>query len=152
MTRLTVLLSAILAAAALRLVPHPPNFSPIDAMALFSGAYLGRRWIAFVAPLAALLLSDLALGFYAGMTTVYATVALIVVIGWWVSSRRTPLRIGTAAIAGSVAFFAITTTKFRWIKNSAIDIGQLLREMFGNSSLRTALRPFGIEFERRNLR
>ena len=108
MTRLTVLLSAILAAAALRLVPHPPNFSPIDAMALFSGAYLGRRWIAFVAPLAALLLSDLALGFYAGMTTVYATVALIVVIGWWVSSRRTPLRIGTAAIAGSVAFFAIT--------------------------------------------
>jgi hypothetical protein len=108
MTRLTVLLSAILAAAALRLVPHPPNFSPIDAMALFSGAYLGRRGIAFVAPLAALFLSDLVLGFYHGMATVYATVALIVMIGWWVSSRRTPLRIGIAAIASSVAFFAIT--------------------------------------------
>ena len=108
MTRLTVLLSAIIAAAALRLVPHPPNFSPIDAMALFSGAYLGRRWIAFVAPLAALVLSDLVLGFYAGMATVYATVALVVVIGWWLSSRRTPLRIGAAAIASSVTFFAIT--------------------------------------------
>jgi hypothetical protein len=36
--RLAALLLAILAAAALRLVPHPPNFSPIDAMALFSGA------------------------------------------------------------------------------------------------------------------
>ena len=108
MTRLTVLLSAIIAAAALRLVPHPPNFSPIDAMALFSGAYLGRRWIAFVAPLAALLLSDLVLGFYAGMATVYATVALVVVIGWWLSSCRTPLRIGAAAIAGSVTFFGIT--------------------------------------------
>ena len=107
-TRLAALLSAIVAAAALRLVPHPPNFSPIDAMALFSGAYLGRRWIAFVAPLAALLLSDLVLGFYAGMTMVYATVALIVVIGWWVSSRRTPMRIAGAAIASSVAFFAIT--------------------------------------------
>jgi hypothetical protein len=108
MTRLIALLSAIAAAAALRLVPHPPNFSPIDAMALFSGAYLGRRWVAFVAPLAALLLSDLVLGFYHGMATVYATVALIVVIGWWVSLRRTPLRIAVGAVAGSVTFFVIT--------------------------------------------
>jgi hypothetical protein len=106
--RLAALLSAIVAAAALRLVPHPPNFSPIDAMALFSGAYLGKRGIAFVAPLAALLLSDLVLGFYHGMATVYATVALIVVIGWWISSRRTPLRIAAAAIASSVIFFVIT--------------------------------------------
>ena len=55
------------AAAALRLVPHPPNFTPIGAMALFSGAYLGRRVLAFAAPLAALLLSDLVLGFYPGI-------------------------------------------------------------------------------------
>ena len=108
MTRLIALLSAIAAAAALRLVPHPPNFSPIDAMALFSGAYLGRRGIAFVAPLAALVLSDLVLGFYHGVATVYATVALIVVIGWWLSSKRTPLRIGAAAIMSSVTFFVIT--------------------------------------------
>jgi hypothetical protein len=107
-TRLLALLSAIVAAAALRLVPHPPNFSPIDAMALFSGAYLGRRSLAFVAPLAALLLSDLVLGFYAGMAFVYASVALVVLIGWWVSSRRTALRIGVGALAGSVAFFVIT--------------------------------------------
>ena len=107
-TRLLALLSAIVAAAALRLVPHPPNFSPIDAMALFSGAYLGRRSLAFVAPLAALLLSDLVLGFYAGMAFVYASVALVVLIGWWVSSRRTALRIAAGALAGSVAFFVIT--------------------------------------------
>ena len=108
MTRLIALLSAIAAATALRLVPHPPNFSPIDAMALFSGAYLGRRGIAFVAPLAALFLSDLVLGFYHGVATVYATVALIVVIGWWLSSKRTPLRIGAAAIMSSVTFFVVT--------------------------------------------
>ena len=106
--RLAALLTAIAVAALLRLVPHPPNFSPIDAMALFSGAYVGRRALAFVAPLAALLLSDLVLGFYHGIATVYATVALIVVIGWWVSSRRTPLRIGAGALAGTVAFFVIT--------------------------------------------
>ena len=108
MTRLVALLSAIAGAAALRLVPHPPNFSPIDARALFSGAYVGRRALAFAAPLLALLLSDLVLGFYAGMNFVYASVALIVLIGWWLSERRTVLRVVTAAVAGSVAFFVIT--------------------------------------------
>jgi hypothetical protein len=107
-TRLLALLSAIAAAAALRLVPHPPNFSPIAAMALFSGAYVGRRGLAFVAPLAALLVSDAVLGFYSEMTFVYASVALIVLIGWWVSSRRTALRIGFAAVASSVLFYLIT--------------------------------------------
>ena len=106
--RLIALLSAIIVAAGLRLVPHPPNFSPIDAMALFSGAYLGRRALAFLAPLGALLLSDLVLGFYHGQATVYFSVALIVMIGMVALTRRPPLRVGAAAIASAVLFFAIT--------------------------------------------
>lgn len=106
--RLIALLSAIIIAAGLRLVPHPPNFSPIDAMALFSGAYLGRRALAFVAPLGALLLSDLVLGFYHGQETVYFSVALIVMIGMVALTRRSALRVGTAAIVSSILFFVIT--------------------------------------------
>jgi hypothetical protein len=106
--RLLVLLSAILVAAALRLLPHPPNFTPIGAMALFGGAYLGRRWLAFAAPIGALLLSDLVLGFYHGMVTVYATVALIVLVGWVALSRVSPLRVGAAALASSILFFVVT--------------------------------------------
>jgi hypothetical protein len=109
MTRLTAILSAILVAAILRLVPHPPNFTPIGAMALFSGAYLGRRGaIAFLAPLGALFLSDLVLGFYHGMATVYFSVALIVVLGWLTLQRVSPLRVGGAALLSSVLFFVIT--------------------------------------------
>jgi hypothetical protein len=108
MTRLIALLSAIAAAAALRLVPHPPNFSPIDAMALFGGAYLGRRALAFVAPLGALLLSDAILGFYSGMEFQYLSVALIVLVGWVALSRVSPLRLAAAAVASSILFFAIT--------------------------------------------
>jgi len=107
-TRVVALLSAILLAAALRLVPHPPNFTPIGAMALFSGAYLGRRAIAFAAPLGALLLSDLVLGFYHGQATVYFSVALIAMLGMLALSRVSVLRIGTAAVASSVLFFVIT--------------------------------------------
>ena len=106
--RLLALLSAIVAAAALRLVPHPPNFTPIGAMALFSGAYLGRRPLAFALPLAALLLSDLVLGFYHGVATVYATDALIVLIGSIALQRRSAIRVGAAALASSVIFFVLT--------------------------------------------
>ena len=107
-SRLLVLLSAIVAAAALRLVPHPPNFTPIGAMALFSGAYLGRRWLAFVAPLAALLLSDLVLGFYDGMWVQYFAGVLIVLIAWGAFRRVSLLRVVGTALASSVAFFLVT--------------------------------------------
>jgi len=107
-SRLVALLSAVLVAAALRLVPHPPNFTPIGAMALFGGAYLGRRALAFAAPLGALLLSDLVLGFYHGMATVYFSVALIVMIGMVALSRVSPIRVGLAALASSVLFFVVT--------------------------------------------
>jgi hypothetical protein len=108
-TRLVALVAAIFAAAALRLVPHPPNFSPIAAMALFSGAQMPKRALAFVAPFAALLISDLALGgYYPGMNFVYFSFALTVLIGWAVAYRKTPLTIGVAAVASSALFFILT--------------------------------------------
>lgn len=106
--RLLAILSAIFVAAVLRLVPHPPNFTPIGAMALFGGAYFGRRALAFAAPLAALLLSDAIIGFHSGMAFVYASVALIVLIGWAVQTRMTPFRIGAAAVLSSLLFFIVT--------------------------------------------
>jgi len=107
-SRMLAILSAIVVAAALRLAPHPPNFTPIGAMALFSGAYLGRKALAFAAPLGALLLSDLVLGFYHGQATVYFAVALIVMIGMAALTRRSALRIGAAALLSSILFFVVT--------------------------------------------
>ena len=107
-SRLIALLSAILVAAVLRLVPHPPNFTPIGAMALFSGAYLGRRWLAFAAPLGAMVISDAVLGFYSGFWVTYLAIGLVVIIGWLALSRMSPLRVGLAAVASSVTFFLVS--------------------------------------------
>jgi hypothetical protein len=107
-SRLVALLSAILIAAVLRLVPHPPNFTPIGAMALFGGAFFGRRWLAFAAPLAAMILSDSVLGFYSGFWITYLAVALIVLVGWLALSKVSPLRVGGAAVASSVTFFLVS--------------------------------------------
>ena len=115
--RILAILSAILAAAALRLVPHPPNFTPIAAMALFGGAYLGRRGLAFVAPLGAMLLSDAILGFHSYMWATYLSVVLIVLIGWAVRARITFLRVGAAAVASSVLFYLLTNFSV-WLGSS----------------------------------
>jgi len=106
--RILTVLAAIVAAAAFRLVPHFPNFTPIGAMALFGGAYFGKRGLAFVAPIAGMLLSDAIIGFHSGILFVYASVALIVLLGQLALSRPTVLRVGAAALASSALFFVIT--------------------------------------------
>ncbi len=95
--------------ALLRIAPHPPNFAPIGAIALFGGAVLPRR-LAIMVPLTALILSDAVLGFYAlpGMAWVYGSFVLIALIGMALRQRRTSLRIAGAALASSVLFFLVT--------------------------------------------
>ena len=85
-----------------------PYFTPIGAMALFSGAYLANRKLAFAAPIAAMLLSDAVLGFHSGMPFVYGSVALIVIIGWLGLARVSSLRLVAAALISSLLFFVVT--------------------------------------------
>jgi hypothetical protein len=98
----------ILAAAASRLIPHPPNMASITAVALFGGAYLSDKRLAFLVPLAALFLSDLILGLYAHMEIVYGSFALVVCIGLLLRRKRTTVRVAGAALLSSILFFVIT--------------------------------------------
>jgi hypothetical protein len=107
-SRFLVIAGMILAAAASRLIPHPPNFAPISAIALFGGACFADRRLAFTVPLAALFLSDLVLGLHILMPVVYGAFALIVCMGFWLRKRRTAIPIAGASLAGSVLFFVVT--------------------------------------------
>src|SRR5881392_575444 len=104
--RFTVLAAMILAAAASRLIPHPPNFTPIAAIALFGGAQFSSKPTAFLVPLAGLFLSDLIFGFYAITPVVYGSFVLTVCLGFWV--RRSVQRIAIAAIASAILFSVVT--------------------------------------------
>ncbi len=106
--RFVVLVAMILAAAASRLIPHPPNVASITAVALFGGAYLTDKRLALIVPLAALFLSDLVLGFYRHMEVVYGSFLLVVCLGFWLQRKRSVLRIGAAALASSFVFFVVT--------------------------------------------
>jgi len=111
------LAGVLLAAAAIRFLPLPPNSAPVGAMALFGGAMLARWRAALALPLGAMLLSDLLMAWlfygpavFPGMPFVYAGFAFYVVLGRWMRRRRCrgPFGIGSAALAGSLGFFLIT--------------------------------------------
>lgn len=110
----TFVLRAILAAAmiilaaAVRILPHPWNFTPIGAMALFSGAIFRDRRVAFLFPLAALFAGDVFVGLHRLIPVVYASFLFSVLIGTWLSNRRGIFRIGGAVFLGALQFFLIT--------------------------------------------
>lgn len=109
----------IVIAALTRVLPHPPNFSPVEAIALFGGAHLlSKRW-ALIVPLAGMMVSDLVLaaingGLYAswfsgtGIWVVYLCIALTTVLGFGLRGRVTGARVLGYSLGSSVLFFLVT--------------------------------------------
>ncbi len=106
--RLSLIAFLIAAAAFSRLLPHWPNFTAVAAIALFGGAVIKPKWLAFALPLMALVASDAVLGFYPQMTVTYLAFACIVPIGFLLKESRGALRLGAASILSSLMFFLIT--------------------------------------------
>lgn len=106
--RALLALTIVVLAAALRIAPHPWNFTPIGAMALFSGAVIRDRRLAFFFPLLALCVGDVFVGFYKLMFVVYASFFVSVAIGLWLRYRRTIGHIAFATLLGAIQFFLVT--------------------------------------------
>ncbi len=106
--RFLTLTGLIVLAAASRLLPHPPNFAPITAIALFGGAYFARKWVAFAVPVVIMFLTDLILGLHSGMIAIYGSFVLIVCIGFLLRGRVSVGGIIGTSLLGSILFFLIT--------------------------------------------
>jgi hypothetical protein len=106
--RLLLALVIIAVAAALRIAPHPWNFTPVGAMALFSGAIIKDRRLAFAFPVLALFVGDVFIGFHKLMPVVYASFLLSVLIGRWLQNHRSLARISGATLLGAMQFFLVT--------------------------------------------
>ena len=107
-------LSLVALGAIVRLVPHPPNFLPVGALSLYSGARL-RSWQAYLIPVLVLALTDPILGMIFGFRAftaltpfVYVSFLINVWIGRHLRETERFWRIGGAALVGSMQFFVIT--------------------------------------------
>jgi hypothetical protein len=106
--RIAIILCFILFAAILRILPHPWNFTPVGAMALFAGVKLGRSWKAFLVPLVSLFAGDLFIGFHQLTLAVYLSFCLSVLIGATFRNRQSAGPLSLATLLGATQFFLIT--------------------------------------------
>ena len=115
-------------AVLIRLFPHPANFAPIAAMALFGGTYLNKKYsIAIV--FGTLILSDYLLLYVNPFSSqflhlsklysptamlhsttifVYGSFLLVALIGIWLKSHKSFKNILTACLSSSILFFLVT--------------------------------------------
>ena len=112
--RMAIACGLVAVATLARLLPHPPNCTPLGALALFGGAVFGTRAAAYAVPLAAMLLSDLLLqacrgdALHAGMPVVYGCFAATVWLGRRLGPRAEASALAAASAAAVLLFFVAT--------------------------------------------
>jgi hypothetical protein len=91
-----------------RFLPHPANFAPVAAIALFSARYLPKK-LAFILPLSIMFISDLFLGFYGlEMIFVYGSFVLAGIIGLLSRHQKISSFIPFSSFSSSIIFFLVT--------------------------------------------
>ncbi len=112
-----VITGIVLGLAFSRMLPHPFNFSPLAALALFGGARYSNRIAAYLIPLAAVWISDLFLNyafygrfvpFYDGAFFTYAAFAMMVLLGSVALRKFSAKRLLFTSLSASVIFFLVS--------------------------------------------
>lgn len=108
-TMLGIALLVVLCIAG-RLLPHPPNFTPVAAAALFAGSVFRRRWAAVCVPILGLALSDWIIGTYEfrTMLVVYTACVLPIYLAVFLRGRYPALRLAACSVLSSMLFFVST--------------------------------------------
>ena len=123
--RTWVLMAMIAFAVGVRLLIHfvpgilPYNFTPVEAIALFGGAYFADRRLALIVPVAAMLIADTIIGasltseefasWYPLVPVIYGCILASTFLGFTLRGKVSALRVGACAVAGSLLFFAVVS-------------------------------------------
>ena len=105
--KILLIISVIFLVSLTRIFPHPPNFTPILALAIFGGAYLPNRITAISLPIISMFISDLIIGFHSQIFSIYATIILLSILGHLMKTKNFK-NFAITGFTGSLIFFIIT--------------------------------------------
>ena len=91
----------------LRLAPHPDNFTPVTAIALFSGVVLAPE-IALVVPLVIMIASDLLIGPHMLYPLTWGSFFLVSLLGLAIRKNVKVNQIFLGTLGGSLLFYLVT--------------------------------------------
>ena len=105
-------ISLVFILAFARLIPHPPNFTPIIAVAIMSGYFFKNINLSFFVLFIAMFLSDLFIGFYENIIFVYAALFIITFIFYKLSKKVNLKNLFIFSFAGSLIFLLFQILEF----------------------------------------
>jgi len=105
--KLLIAIGLILLSIASRFFSVMPNFTPIMAVALFSGVVFSNKKLAMLIPISALFITDLFIGLHSTILSVYVSFAVIVLLGMKIKEVSVKNILGNSLL-GAVIFFVIT--------------------------------------------
>ena len=92
-----------------RFIPHPPNFTPILATAIYTPYMINDKWIAVLIPLSAMFIADIIIGFHPYMLWVYGAIGLSTLISnWSMRFNKKYMQLAIMTLVSSILFFVIT--------------------------------------------
>ena len=109
---LLLAVTTIIVLSLFRLIPHPPNFTPILAISVFAGIKFRDNLFSYLVPVFAMLVSDAIIGFHSGMIIIYLAIFLSAFI-----SRRFNT-INTSVLGSCILFYLITNFQV-WVMSSS---------------------------------
>jgi len=89
-----------------RLIPHPPNLTPMLAAAIFAPYVINDRWTAIAVPLMAMFIADVFIGLHPYMLWVYGSIALSTFIS--MQLQKSYISLALMTLISSIMFFLIT--------------------------------------------
>lgn len=102
-----IALSLIGLAVISRVLPHPANFTPIAAVALFGGAILPRKWATSL-PLIAMIVSDLIIGLHPLILFTWGSFALIALLSSYKLKSINFSNVAIGSLGASILFFVVS--------------------------------------------
>lgn len=107
-SRILAFLVLILIGVVSRIIPHPPNFTALNSIALISVFYFNNRLLSLAGIVISILLSDLVIGLHSTMSFIYLSFGLIIFLSHKYKNLLTLKTLPYFSVACSVLFYLIS--------------------------------------------
>lgn len=105
-------ITTIIALSLFRLIPHPPNFTPIFAISVFAGIKFKDNLFSYLVPILAMVVSDAIIGFHSGLIIIYVAIVFSAFIA------RKFNNINISVLSSCIVFYLISNFQV-WIMSSS---------------------------------
>lgn len=105
----------------MRLMPHPPNFTPVIALGLFGVSMIRNKFLAISLPFTIMFISDAIIGFHSFVYVVYGALLLSSLVGIWLQKNMSEVNIIIASFTSSTLFFLVTNIAV-WAKSGMYEL------------------------------